>query len=315
MREPIFYRLSGGLLERIDANPDKFEGPLVCYLSQEQLKLYQSALGLDETVLRDLTNDKVVFRSSLDVYTDTSVGYINIINVEDLEADMDRIMFIIKRELLCLVRIDDLDSSERVMFERILEQEKQKTSLAKIFYRFLERLLRGGNSKLEAIEDKLLSLEDEVVHGRADEGLNKVIYRYRRQLSLIRNYYEQLVDIASELEENENDVYDKKGRAFFRVLNDKGERLVGGVRALDESLTSIREMLDASLNYNLNNIMKMFTLITAVFLPLTLIVGWFGMNFEHMPELGWQYAYPVLIVACVIIVVGILYFFKKKKWM
>ncbi len=315
MREPIFYRLSSGLLERIDANPDKFEGPLVCYLSQEQLKLYQSALGLDETVLRDLTNDKVVFRSSLDVYTDTSVGYINIINVEDLEADMDRIMFIIKRELLCLVRIDDLDSSERVMFERILEQEKQKTSLAKIFYRFLERLLRGGNSKLEAIEDKLLSLEDEVVHGRADEGLNKVIYRYRRQLSLIRNYYEQLVDIASELEENENDVYDKKGRAFFRVLNDKGERLVGGVRALDESLTSIREMLDASLNYNLNNIMKMFTLITAVFLPLTLIVGWFGMNFEHMPELGWQYAYPILIVACVLIVVGILYFFKKKKWM
>ncbi len=315
MREPLFYHLTGGLLEPASHQPAPGERAVICYLSQEQLKTHQGGLNIDEAVLRDLTNEKTAFRSSLDVYNDTSVGYLNIINVDDLDSDMDRIMFIIKKDLLCLVSIEDADGSERITFEKIIEQEKQKTSLAKVFYRFLERLLRGGNGKLEAIEDELLSLEDEVVHGRADEGLNKVLYRYRRQLSLVRNYYEQLVDIASELEENENDIYDKRGKAYFRVLNDKGERLVNGVRALDERLTGLREMLDASLNYNLNNIMKMFTLITAVFLPLTLIVGWFGMNFKHMPELELRFAYPALIITCILIVVGIIYYFKKKKLM
>lgn len=315
MQEPLFYHLNNARLEEVADEHVHSGDNIICYLDQEQLKTWQAALGIDENVLLDLSNEKVVFRSSLDVYADTSVGYINIINVDDLESEMDRIMFIIKRNLLCMVSIEDRDNSERLMFQKIIEQEKQKTNLAKIFYRYLERLLKGGNSKLEVIEDKLLSLEDEVVHGRADEGLNKVIYRYRRQLSLIRNYYEQLVDIAGELEENENNVYDKKGRAYFRVLCDKGDRLVSGVRALDESLTSIREMLDASLNYNLNSIMKTFTLITAVFLPLTLIVGWFGMNFKHMPELEWRYAYPLLIVVCVLLVLGILFYFKKRKWM
>ena len=315
MQEPLFYHLKNTRLEEV-ANERVHSGdPLICYLEQEQLETWQAALGIDENALMDLSNEKVLFRSSLDVYADTSVGYVNIINVDDLETEMDRIMFIIKRDLLCLVSIEDIDGSERMMFQKIIEQEKQKTTLAKIFYRFLERLLKGGNSKLEAIEDKLLSLEDEVVHGRADEGLNKVIYNHRHQLSLIRNYYEQLVDIADELEENENDVYDKKGRAYFRVLSDKGERLVNGVRALEESLTSIREMLDARLNYNLNNIMKTFTLITAVFLPLTLIVGWFGMNFKHMPELEWRYAYPLLIVICILLVLSILFYFKKRKWL
>lgn len=61
--------------------------------------------------------------------------------------------------------------------------------------------------------------------------------------------------------------------------------------------------------------MKTFTLITAVFLPLTLIVGWFGMNFRHMPELEWRYAYPLLIVICIMLVLIILFYFKKRKWM
>ena len=123
------------------------------------------------------------------------------------------------------------------------------------------------------------------------------------------------MDISSALEENENGIYPDSQLSHFLVLTARAERLISGVRALNESLTQLREMLDAQLNYGLNNIMKVFTVITTVFLPLTLIVGWYGMNFRHMPELEWVYAYPLLAGFCVLLVVGVLYYFKKKKLM
>jgi magnesium transporter len=315
MTENLIFSLQNGQTGLITEEEFSKNGASVCYLTLEQLHSHHSSLGLDEAMLRDLSFEKGRFRSSLDVFADISVGYINIINVDELDGEMDRVMFIFRKDLLCLVKIDDRDNSESDLFREIMSQEKQNTSLEKIFYRFLERLLKGGNSKLESIEKELLALEDRVVHGRASEKFNKVIYGYRRQLSLIRNYYEQLVDISSELEENENEIHEERSLSYFRVLTAKAERLIAGVRALSESLSQLREMLDAALNYNLNTIMKVFTMITAVFLPLTLIVGWYGMNFKHMPELEWRFAYPLLAVFCVILVAAILYFFKKKKLM
>ena len=60
--------------------------------------------------------------------------------------------------------------------------------------------------------------------------------------------------------------------------------------------------------------MKVLTIVTMIFLPLTLIVGWFGMNFEYMPELSWKYSYPTVMVFCVFVVILCLWIFKKKKF-
>lgn len=315
MTENLFFSLQEGQTRLIPEEQFRIKDAAVCYLTLEQLRLHHSRLGLDEAILSDLSFEKGRFRSSLDVFGDIYVGYINIINVDELDGEMDRVMFILRKDLLCLVKIDDRDNSESALFREIMSQEKQNTSLEKIFYRFLERLLKGGNHKLESLEEELLALENQVVHGRASEKLNKTIYGYRRQLSMIRNYYEQLVDISSALEENENEIHEEGRLIYFHLLTAKAERLIAGVRALSESLSQLREMLDAALNYNLNNIMKVFTMFTAIFLPLTLIVGWYGMNFKYMPELEWRLAYPLLAVFCVLLVAAILYFFKKKKLM
>ncbi len=61
--------------------------------------------------------------------------------------------------------------------------------------------------------------------------------------------------------------------------------------------------------------MTILTVITSIFLPLTLIAGWYGMNFRYMPELNWPWSYPIVFVVCIVIVVACLIFFKKKKWL
>ena len=76
----------------------------------------------------------------------------------------------------------------------------------------------------------------------------------------------------------------------------------------------MRDAYQAQIDIEQNNLMRIFTVITAVFLPLTLMVGWYGMNFKYMPELEWQYSYPVFIVVSVLVCIVLLIIFKKKKW-
>ena len=96
---------------------------------------------------------------------------------------------------------------------------------------------------------------------------------------------------------------------------DRLDRYLGAVRNLQEVVSQLREAYQSQLSIQQNELMKLFTLVTAVFLPLTLLTGWYGMNFAHIPELTWRYGYPAAIVVSAVIVVLLLWRFKKKHWL
>ena len=77
----------------------------------------------------------------------------------------------------------------------------------------------------------------------------------------------------------------------------------------------VRDLYNSQLEDHQNRTMTLLTVITTIFMPLTLLAGWYGMNFRYMPELEWRYSYPVVIVVSVVIVVFCLILFKKKKWL
>ena len=80
-------------------------------------------------------------------------------------------------------------------------------------------------------------------------------------------------------------------------------------------MTQLRDLIQSQLDERQNRIMTVLTVITSIFLPLTLIAGWYGMNFRYMPELEWRWSYPAVLVVSVLIVVFCLIWFRKKKWM
>ena len=313
MPDNAYYQIRDGKAVPADENLLENGGVRLCYLTLDKLREHHTHLGVDLSVLQDLTVNRDSFRSSL--YADKQMisGFINIIDVEDLKAEMDCVMLILKKDLFCLVKIKDSDNSEMKLFESLMTGDHPVAGIPGMLYRYLERLLKGGNKKLESIEKQLLAIEDGVVKGRANNTFNPLIYSFRRQLFTIRNYYEQLVDISTELIENESGFMDQEAKRLIEMFKSKAERLIQGVINLGENLMHLREMLDAALNYNLNNVMKAFTILAAVFLPLTLVVGWYGMNFKYMPELDWPFAYPVLFALCVVTVGLILYYLKRKK--
>ena len=77
----------------------------------------------------------------------------------------------------------------------------------------------------------------------------------------------------------------------------------------------VRDLYHGQLDVRQNHIMTLLTVVTTIFMPLTLVAGWYGMNFRYMPELDKPWAYPAVIAVSVLIAAGCLIFFKKKKWM
>ena len=149
--------------------------------------------------------------------------------------------------------------------------------------------------------------EDALPIGRLNE--------IRMEIRDLQNHYEQLLDLAEELEENENGFFQQENLRYFRQFLSRVERLRDMATALRDYTIQIHDLYATQVDVRQNRIMTILTVITSIFLPLTLIAGWYGMNFRYMPELNWPWSYPIVFVVCIVIVVACLIFFKKKKWL
>lgn len=284
------------------------------YLSLEEFKGCYNTLGIPESILNECENDNTHFRNSVDIYDDFTFGIINIIDIMNVNAPKDRMGFIIKKNMFILIKLVDDDESTADFFLNAIKRCKSNPTLEKVIYGILERLLVNGNKKIEITEKTIMSMEKIVVEGKLNMSLNKDIFEYKNELTVLKNYYEHLIDIGEELQENENDLFENENLRYFKMFTDKVSRLSANTQVLCDSLIHLREALDAALNYDMNRIMKVLTIITATFLPLTLIAGWYGMNFKHMPELSWKFSYLGVFILSIIIVVIMLTFFRKKKF-
>ena len=93
------------------------------------------------------------------------------------------------------------------------------------------------------------------------------------------------------------------------------DRYLQTVQNLRDVIEHLQEEYQAQLSIQQNDLMKLFTVVTVIFLPLTLLTGWYGMNFSGMPELNWEYGYLVIIVVSIVVLVALILFFRRKKWL
>ena len=179
-------------------------------------------------------------------------------------------------------------------------------------YTFFKNLFKGDSKYLDELEDIISDLDDAVIHGKADNAREKIV-DMRYALLRLKKYYEQFEEIFEELCDNDNDVISEEFLKYFEILDNRSERLSKEVLNLREYIVQVRESYEAQIDIEQNRLMKVFTLVTSIFMPLSLIAGWYGMNLQ-MPEFDFEYAYPVVIGVCVLIVISWLIVFKKKGW-
>ncbi len=179
-------------------------------------------------------------------------------------------------------------------------------------YALLDHILNRYLNALADIDARMEDLQERSLLKQI-EGHNAAIRSLHRELFVLKKYFESLFNLLAELEENHNEIFSKGQLQVFRTLKKKSERLLGIVLGQREYLIQVRETFQNQMDISLNETMRFFTVITAVFLPLTLIAGWYGMNLK-MPERTSALAYPIVIVVSVVFIISILIYSKKKDW-
>lgn len=198
-------------------------------------------------------------------------------------------------------------------YERVCSLFGKEATNECALWSFFHHLLKNDMDNLEDLECEVADAEMAAMVRFQTDYIRKII-AYRKELLRLKRYYEQLDTIMDSLILNENKLLSEEGIQHFTILANRTTRYLANVLNLRDYVTQMREACQAQIDIEQNNLMRLFTVITTVFQPLTLMVGWYGMNFSGMSELHWKYAYPVFIGASMLVCVLLLALFKKKRW-
>ena len=285
------------------------------YLSYDELAEVSDALGFAASNVEACRSANRYFRSGVEVYDKYTFTELRIADPVHPEANDDCVALFIKKNLFLVIDVLDEDRSTRQRFQQSLRRFPPKSvTLEKLIYAFLDALVTGDIMMLESIGAEVSGLEAQVLRDEADDDFSTTLLDLKNRLLSAHNYYEQLLDITEAVEENENDIFDSDSLMYISNMGKKIVRLREDVDALSNMVVHLQDAYSSYLDMNLNKTMKFFTVITSIFFPLTIIVGWYGMNFQSMPEFAWKYGYLYVILLSVFVVAAFVLLGKRKKW-
>ncbi len=178
---------------------------------------------------------------------------------------------------------------------------------------FFSCLFYGDSAFLQDLEDEVEELEELATHDEPPKDCILKISEMRRKLLALKRYYEAVFDLLEDMEENQNGFFTPEQLRALHIYTNRADRLAGTVLNLREYVVQVREVYQNQIDVSLNKTMKLFTVLSAIFFPLTLIVGWYGMNLR-MPEYTQPFAYPFVIALSVFVVILCIVVFRKKRW-
>lgn len=246
-----------------------------------------------------------------DILADFITGTFSCPSREAMKGDRFSFAFYLDKTDLLLVDSQGFTAS-------VLKQMQEfplshPTSVLRFFAAFMEYLIKDDVFFLQHFEEILTTLEEQLLD-KNDASFNHQIFQIRRQLAVLSGYYEQLQDMGESLSTDGISAEDEKNSRLFGLFADRAGRLYSNVQMLKEYSMQLREMHQTQVDMHQNQIMKFLTIVTTIFMPLTLIAGWYGMNFVNMPELHSPYGYILVCVISLLIVLVEIWLFKIKNW-
>ena len=182
-----------------------------------------------------------------------------------------------------------------------------------LLYALMDAIVDNYFLIMETIGEKIETIEQAMMENPDSVLLNE-LYRMKRELLYIRKSTWPLREAVSGLERGESTLLRKKTAPFIRDLYDHTIQVIDTVETFRDMLSGVQDLYLSSMGQKTNQVMQVLTIIATIFIPLTFVAGIYGMNFEHMPELAWKYSYPAVWALMILIGVGMLFYFRRKKW-
>lgn len=275
-------------------------------------------LQIDNILLGDVVN--TTKRSKLEEYQD--VIFFNIKSILPIEnsdnIQVEQISFLLKKGILVSFQEKRSD-----FFSHIRERIQTKSGLVRdkntdyLLFLLLDAVMENFYITLENEENSvetLINLTKKNIHLQMLEQIEKHRDNFNFLKRSIIPLRDSLFSIKSMKDDNVFNVIEEDTFSFYSRLHQKSIELLEQIEYDLLSLESATNFYFSSQNQKLNEVMKTLTVVSVFFMPLTFIVGVYGMNFENMPELHWKYGYFMILGFMFILLLGMIYYFKKKKW-
>lgn len=271
--------------------------------------------GIHELVLEDIVNTgqrpkmedhgKYIFITMKMLYRDP----------EDDALDSEQVSLLIGNNY-----VFTFQEQEHHIFDAVKERLRMSTLRIRkmgsdyLGYALVDTVVDYYFMVLEQMNERLEALEEELVTQPAAETLSK-LHQAKRELIILRKAVWPLREMVSDLLRSESKLFSPKMRYFVGDLYDHTLQVLDTLETFRDVVGGLQDVYLSNVSNKMNETMKTLTIIATIFIPLTFLAGIYGMNFEHMPELGWKHGYRVFWLIMVIMMTCMLVIFRRKKWL
>ncbi len=289
--------------------------------SEDVLQRLGTVFNLHPLVLEDVVN--VPQRPKVEEYDGQLLIITRMVILKDMGRGFftEQVSFILTKNYLLTVQEEPEYDSFGPVRERIRLSKGviRARGADYLMYCLLDSIIDGFFPVLEAYGEDLEELESEVVTKPTQQSLEK-IHSLKRDLLNLRRSIWPMRDAISVLIRDSEDLLSDEVRIYLRDCYDHAVQVLDMVETYREVASSLMDVYVSSVGNRMNEVMKLLTLISSIFIPLTFIVGVYGMNFNtakspyNMPELNWYLGYPLCWAVMLAVAFGIIFYFWRRGW-
>lgn len=257
-------------------------------------------------------------RPKLDDYEDQIFIVIKMLSYDEATntIETEQLSLILGKNYLVSIQESDKEGD---VFNSI--REKLRGSKGKIrkmgadylLYSLIDMVVDNYFNIIEKIGEKVEEIESNLITDPTSQTLRR-LYALKRELVYLRKSVWPLREVIAKLERLDSDLVQDATVLYIKDVYDHTVQVIETIESYRELLAGLLDIYLSSISNRLNSVMKVLTIISTIFMPLSFVVGLYGMNFEYIPELKWQYGYYMVIGICCLISLGMLYFFRKRRW-
>ena len=190
----------------------------------------------------------------------------------------------------------------------------RKSGADYLTYALIDTIVDNYFIILEKLGEKIEDAEEELLTNPTSQTL-QAIHNLKKEMMFLRRSVWPLREIVSSLERDESALIKRTMLVYLRDVYDHTIQVAETTETFRDMLSGMLDIYLSSMSNRMNAVMKVLTIVATIFIPLTFVVGIYGMNFKYMPELEWQWGYYTVLSIMVVIGVLMIIYFKKKKWL
>ena len=305
----MYYIIEDTLKECCKKDIMKNEKQFVAILTQKEWSTNRDIFDMGIDIEPDTAE---IHSTKAEVNYDSLTGTFSVPDRSDITGEDKKFAFALDEK--GIVFIDDSEEADKIIAVIKKSKKWRMPSLERFLYDFLNCIIKDDLMIMEGYERELDDMENAILNQGIDTVSNRV-NEIRDDIRDLKTHYEQLDDLAEVFEDNENNFFKKENLRYFRMFLNRLDRFRDLSSSLRDYTMQIHDLYKAQLEIKQNRIMTVLTVVTTIFTPITVLTGWYGMNFRYMPELDMRYAYPAMVIISGVVVISGLIYFKIKKWL